>query len=62
MIPEALILTVATASLFINPTPFPYNLVTVVPFAFLLGYRFVRLTLPIVRANQQLMFVRRCVS
>jgi hypothetical protein len=38
-LPEALLLTVCTALLLLNPTPFPYNLVNLVPFAYLLAFR-----------------------
>lgn len=38
--PEGVLLVLAVGVLFVNPTPFPYNLVNVVPFAFLLAYRF----------------------
>jgi hypothetical protein len=53
--PEALLFTIALGALFINPTPFPYNLVTVVPFAFLLAYRLVRQTLPLWTADRSLL-------
>jgi hypothetical protein len=39
VLPEALLLGVALIALSINPSPFPYNLVNVVPFAFLLTFR-----------------------
>jgi len=39
ILPEALLLTVAFAALLANPTPFPYNLLNLVPFAFLLAFR-----------------------
>jgi len=38
-LPEALLFFGTIGILFINPTPFPYNLLHVVPFAFLLAYR-----------------------
>lgn len=38
--PEAFLLFGALFILLINPTPFPYNLVNLVPFAFLLSFRF----------------------
>lgn len=38
--PEALLLFGALFILLINPTPFPYNLVNLVPFAYLLAFRF----------------------
>lgn len=50
--PEAFLLSIAIGALFINPTPFPYNLVNVVPFAFLLAYRLVRQVPPIVSTNR----------
>jgi hypothetical protein len=40
LVPEALLFLGALGILLINPTPFPYNLVNLVPFAFLLGFRF----------------------
>ncbi|HEX9081496.1 MAG TPA: hypothetical protein VF768_04400 [Holophagaceae bacterium] len=39
-LPEALLLLGALGILLINPTPFPYNLVNLVPFAYLLAFRF----------------------
>lgn len=38
--PEALLFLAVLFGFFVNPTPFPYNLVNLVPFAFLLGFRF----------------------
>ncbi|MCC6295520.1 MAG: hypothetical protein IT469_02310 [Pseudomonadales bacterium] len=38
--PEAVLALGALGLLWVNPTPFPYNLVNVVPFLFLLGFRF----------------------
>lgn len=38
MLPEFLLVVGALAGLMANPTPFPYNLVHVVPYAFLLAY------------------------
>jgi hypothetical protein len=38
-LPEALLLLGALGVLLINPTPFPYNLVNLVPFAYLLAFR-----------------------
>ncbi|MBL0211790.1 MAG: hypothetical protein IPQ13_12920 [Holophagaceae bacterium] len=38
--PEALLFLAMLIAFFVNPTPFPYNLVNLVPFAFLLGFRF----------------------
>jgi hypothetical protein len=37
--PEALLLAVAFAALMVNPTPFPYNLLHLVPYAFLFAFR-----------------------
>lgn len=54
LMPEAVLFSIALGALFINPTPFPYNLITVVPFAFLLAYRFVRQTLPLWAADRSL--------
>jgi hypothetical protein len=39
-LPEALLLGVAFAALIVNPTPFPYNLVNLVPYAFLFAFRY----------------------
>jgi hypothetical protein len=39
LIPEALLLLGSTGLLLMNPTPFPYNLVNLVPFAYLLAFR-----------------------
>jgi hypothetical protein len=38
--PEVFLFLVVTAALLINPTPFPYNLVLFVPFAYLVGFRY----------------------
>jgi len=38
-LPEAFLFIASVAALFSNPTPFPYNLLNVVPFAFLLSAR-----------------------
>lgn len=40
-LPEALLFLGATGVLFINPTPFPYNLLQVIPFAFVFSFRYV---------------------
>ena len=39
-LPEALLLAVALAALLINPTPFAYNLLHLVPYAFLFAFRY----------------------
>jgi hypothetical protein len=39
-LPEALLFTIALGALLINPTPFPYNLLNLVPFGFLLAFRY----------------------
>src|ERR1043166_41705 len=39
-LPECLLFLNAFAALLINPTPFPYNLVHLVPFAFILAFRY----------------------
>ena len=39
LLPEALLLLGSLGVLLINPTPFPYNLVNLVPFAYLLAFR-----------------------
>jgi hypothetical protein len=38
-LPEALLLVLAFSVLLLNPTPFPYNLLHLVPYAFLLAFR-----------------------
>ncbi|MBP1771699.1 MAG: hypothetical protein H6P99_862 [Holophagaceae bacterium] len=40
LLPEALLCLGAFGVLLVNPTPFPYNLVNLVPFLFLLAFRF----------------------
>ena len=60
--PEGVLLLVAIVALFINPTPFPYNLVNVVPFAFLLAYRHLRTTLDATwPLNRPMLLVGVCV-
>ena len=39
-LPETLLLGIALTALFINPNPYPYNLLHVAPYAFLLAYRY----------------------
>lgn len=39
-LPEAVLFLGALGILFVNPTPFPYNLLHLVPFAFLLAFRY----------------------
>jgi len=39
-LPEVLLLAGALAALCVNPTPYPYNLLHVVPYAFLLAFRY----------------------
>jgi hypothetical protein len=39
-LPEALLMAVALAGLLINPTPFPYNLLHLAPYAFLFAFRY----------------------
>jgi len=39
-LPEALLLAGALAALLINPTPFPYNLLHLVPYAFVLAFKY----------------------
>jgi hypothetical protein len=55
LMPEAVLLSIAIGALFINPTPFPYNLINVVPFAFLLAFRLVRQLMPIASANRPML-------
>jgi len=40
LLPEVLLLGAALTALFVNPNPYPYNLLHVVPYAFLLAYRY----------------------
>lgn len=40
LLPETLLLGIALTALFINPNPYPYNLLHVAPYAFLLAYRY----------------------
>ena len=40
ILPEVLLLGIALVALFANPNPYPYNLLHVVPFMFLLAFRF----------------------
>jgi hypothetical protein len=44
-LPETLLLAVAFAALMLNPTPYAYNLLNLVPFAFLFVYRYADLFL-----------------
>lgn len=60
-VPEATLVSISLVVLFINPTPFPYNLVCVVPFAYLLAYRLLRQTLPAVSANRTLILIAVCI-
>src|ERR1051325_455112 len=39
-LPEATLFFVALAALLINPTPFPYNLLHLVPYAYIFGFRY----------------------
>jgi hypothetical protein len=40
LLPEVLLLGIAMTALFINPNPYPYNLLHIAPYAFLLAYRY----------------------
>ena len=40
-LPEAMLFFVALGALIVNPTPFPYNLVNFVPYAFIFAYRYI---------------------
>ncbi|HEY2081434.1 MAG TPA: hypothetical protein VGI88_01520, partial [Verrucomicrobiae bacterium] len=40
ILPEAMLLAIALAALLVNPNPYPYNLLHVVPYAFLLAFRY----------------------
>ena len=60
--PETVLLLVAIVALFINPTPFPYNLVNVAPFAFLLACRYFRTILGATPPpNRQMLLLAVCV-
>jgi hypothetical protein len=39
-LPEAMLFFVALGALLINPTPFPYNLLHLVPYAYIFGFRY----------------------
>jgi hypothetical protein len=39
-VPELCLLVGALVALFINPTPYPYNLVHIIPYAFILAFRY----------------------
>jgi hypothetical protein len=45
LVPEAILVLIALAALVMNPAPHPYNLVNLVPFLFLFGYRSLLLVL-----------------
>lgn len=56
-VPEAALFLTALGILFVNPTPFPYNLLHLVPFAFLLAYRYgARLWTQIVSSPKVVLF------
>jgi hypothetical protein len=40
ILPEVVLLGIALTALFVNPNPYPYNLLHVVPYAFLLAFRY----------------------
>ncbi|HWD94350.1 MAG TPA: hypothetical protein VG938_18610 [Verrucomicrobiae bacterium] len=40
ILPETMLLGIALTALFVNPNPYPYNLLHVVPYAFLLAFRY----------------------
>jgi hypothetical protein len=58
--PEAALFMAATLAFFLNPTPYPYNLVNLVPFAFLLAYRHAAILWSSIAARPALCF--GCVS
>jgi hypothetical protein len=60
-LPEVLLLGVAFAALIANPTPFPYNLLHLVPYAFLLAYRHASVLFREVRDNPALLPVAGAV-
>jgi hypothetical protein len=60
-LPEALLLGVAFAALIANPTPFPYNLLHLVPYAFLLAFRHASVLFRGVRDNPALLPVAGAV-
>jgi hypothetical protein len=61
ILPEALLLAVAFAALLVNPTPFPYNLLHLVPFAFLFAFRYASALFKEVRDNPALLPVAGAV-
>ncbi|MGO8925443.1 MAG: hypothetical protein ACLQU3_00765 [Limisphaerales bacterium] len=61
ILPEALLLAVAFAALLVNPTPFPYNLLHLVPFAFLFAFRHASAFFKEVRDNPALLPVAGAV-
>jgi hypothetical protein len=60
-LPEALLLAGAFAALIVNPTPFPYNLVNLVPYAFLFAFRHASVLFREVRDNRALLPVAGAV-
>jgi hypothetical protein len=61
ILPEALLLVVAFVALLVNPTPFPYNLLHLVPFAFLFAFRHASALFREVRDNPALLPVAGAV-
>lgn len=49
--PEALLLLLTLGALIINPAPFPYNLLFLVPFAFLFAFRYAKALIPEFRGH-----------
>jgi hypothetical protein len=54
-LPEALLLAIAFAALIVNPTPFPYNLLHLVPYAFLFAFRHASLLFREIRDDRALL-------
>jgi hypothetical protein len=53
-LPEALLLAVAFGALLVNPTPFPYNLLHLVPYAYLFAFRHASVILREIRDDRAL--------
>ena len=54
-LPEALLLAATFAALLVNPTPFPYNLLHLVPYAFLFAFRHASVIYGQIRDNRALL-------
>jgi hypothetical protein len=60
-LPEALLLAVAFAALLVNPTPFPYNLLHLVPYAYLFAFRHASVVYREIRDDRALISVAGAV-